>query len=114
VVSKNQYSQKKSELTASLVRLEGRNAAQVELDKLRNYEPQEKVAYEIADFSEQLTQFIANVEDILKRWGFPEHSPTRFLDKSRDLEIGGTPRRDFGKGYRAIAFSAFVLGLMKT
>jgi len=114
VFSKNEHSQKKTDLVASLARLEGRTAAQVELDRLRSYEPQERAAYEIDDFSEQLTYFVENVEDILKRWGFPDYSPTKFLDKSRDLEIGGTPRKDFGKGYRAIAFSAFVLGLMKT
>lgn len=114
VFSKNEYSQKKIELATSLARLEGSNAAQVELNRLRSYEPQKISAYEIGDFSEQLAQFVENVEDILKRWGFPEYSPTNFLDKSRDLEIGGTPRKDFGKGYRAVAFSAFVLGLMKT
>ncbi|MGX9699490.1 AAA family ATPase [Janthinobacterium lividum] len=114
VFSKNEYSQKKIELATSLARLEGNNAAQVELDRLRSYEPQKISAYEISDFSEQLTHFVENVEDILKRWGFPEYAPTKFLDKSRDLEFGGTPRKDFGKGYRAVAFSAFVLGLMKT
>jgi hypothetical protein len=114
VLSKNEFSQKKVELAAALARLEGRNAAQIELDKLRNYGPQNKASYEIGDFTEQLTQFVGNVEEILKRWGFPDYSPTKFLDKSRDLEIGGTPRKDFGKGYRAVAFSAFVLGLMKT
>jgi len=114
VFSKNEFFHKKAELISALARLEGRNAAQIELDRLRNYGPQDKASYEIDDFSEQLTQFVGNVEEILKRWGLPEHSPTKFIDKSRDLEIGGTPRKDFGKGYRAIAFSAFVLGLMKT
>lgn len=114
VSSKNEHSQKKAELAASLARQEGRNVAQVELDRLLKYEPQEKSTYEIEDFSEQLAHFLTNVEDILKRWGFPDYSPTKFSDKSRDLEIGGTPRKDFGKGYRAVAFSAFVLGLMKT
>jgi len=114
VFSKNEFFHKKAELISELTRIEGRNAAQVELDRLRNYGPQDKASYEIDDFSEQLTQFVENVEEILRRWGFPENSPTKFIDKSRDLEIGGTPRKDFGKGYRAIAFSAFILGLMKT
>lgn len=114
VLSKNEFSQKKVDLAAAFAKLEGRNAAQVELDKLRNYGPQNKASYEIDDFTDQLTKFVGNVEEILKRWGFPDYSPTKFIDKSRDLDIGGTPRKDFGKGYRAVAFSAFVLGLMKT
>jgi hypothetical protein len=114
ISAKNEHSQKKAELTGSLARLEGINAAQLELNRLQNYEPQQKMAYEIGDFSLQLDQFAQNVEEILKRWGFPDYSPTKFMDKSRDFDIGGTPRKDFGKGYRAIAFSAFVLGLMKT
>ncbi len=112
--AKNEFYNKKVELTGTLARLEGRSSAQVELDKLRSFTTPEKQSYEIDDFSNQASIFVANVEEILKRWGFPDYYPTRFLDLSRDLEIGGTPRKDLGKGYRAVACSAFVIGLMKT
>lgn len=113
-LTKNDYFQKKIELTSDLARMDGRHSAQIELDKLRNFGEREKISYEIDDFSDQLSVFIGNVEAILKRWNFPDYSPTKFVDKYRDLEIGGTPRKDFGKGYRAVAWSAFVIGLMKS
>ncbi|MYM80791.1 MULTISPECIES: hypothetical protein [Duganella] len=114
VAEKNNFFNKKAELTGALARLEGRNSAQVELDKLRSFTAPEKLSYVFDDFSSQTELFIANVEEILKCWGFPDYHPSRFVDESRDLEIGGTPRKDFGKGYRAVACSAFVIGLMKT
>jgi chromosome segregation ATPase len=114
VSAKDLHFQKKAELTAELAKIEGRATAQIELDKLKAWGPPEKAAYEIPDFSKQLDLFVKNVEDILNRWGFPEYRPTEFEDKARDLKIGGIPRRNFGKGYRAVAFSAFILGLMKT
>ena len=65
--------------------------------------------YEIPDFSKELLEFIKEVSIILTRRGFPGGNSVTFDKELRDIDIGGKPRGHFGKGYRAISFSAFVV-----
>ncbi|HDI3156931.1 TPA: hypothetical protein PMB07_003321, partial [Vibrio cholerae] len=67
-----------------------------------------------SDYSDEIFKFSKNVEAILNRWGFPDYKPTEYDKSTRDLIIGGSPRVDFGKGYRAVSCSAYIIGLMET
>ncbi|PCH49145.1 MAG: hypothetical protein COC22_07120 [Flavobacteriaceae bacterium] len=78
---------------------------QVEHDKISN-------KYEIPDFSLELQQFMQEISRVLTRWDFPNGSQVTYDKEKRDISIGGKPRGHFGKGYRAICFSAFAIGLM--
>lgn len=68
--------------------------------------------YEIPDFSEELQQLMQEISSVLIRWDFPSGNQVTYDKENRDISIGGKPRGHFGKGYRAICFSAFVIGLM--
>lgn len=59
-----------------------------------------------------LDELCVEIENILSDWDVDEHSIS-FDYESYDILIGGKKRTLLGKGYRAIAFSAFILGLMK-
>lgn len=72
------------------------------------------VEYVQPSYSNEQEIFAKKVESILKRWGFPEYEPTIYDKKTRDLVIGDSPRVDFGKGYRAISCSAYIIGLMES
>lgn len=70
--------------------------------------------------SEQLldyTKFYADLCDSIKYfltgWKYPGSENVKFDVKQKDILISGKARRLFGKGYRSISYSAFVLGLMK-
>ena len=69
--------------------------------------------YEILDFSNELNSLEKIISQILKRWDFPNGENTSFDIDTRDLVIGTKPRSHFGKGYRAICFSALIIGLME-
>ena len=68
--------------------------------------------YEIPDFSKELQQLMQEISNILIRWDFPNGNQVAYDRENRDISIGGKHREHFGKGYRAICFSAFVIGLM--
>ncbi|OQW47924.1 MAG: hypothetical protein A4S09_14095 [Proteobacteria bacterium SG_bin7] len=52
------------------------------------------------------------IQTLLKAWAFPGSDSVVFSEADLDLVIGGEKRSSFGKGYRAIAFSSFVIGLL--
>lgn len=68
--------------------------------------------YTPESFEDSAKPLVKEIQDILQRWSFPNHSPVEFDFGARDITIGGSKRGNFGKGYRAIASSAFALGLM--
>ena len=68
--------------------------------------------YEIPDFTKELQKLMQEISKILVRWDFPNGRQVFYDKENRDILIGGKPRGHFGKGYRAICFSAFVIGLM--
>lgn len=65
------------------------------------------------DYNELLQILTSHIKSFLNNWGFPEASVVDFDQKQLDIQISGKPRRLFGKGYRSISYSAFVLGLME-
>lgn len=96
------------------VGFDARNKALIELGSLRTQAGAKQASYEINTFENEVVKLVSEINLILKRWGYPEYFPTTFSVEDRDIIIGGTPRAHFGKGYRAVAFSAFVIGLMVT
>jgi len=68
--------------------------------------------YEIPDFTKELQKLMQEISKILVRWDFPNGRQVFYDKENRDILIGGKTRGHFGKGYRAICFSAFVIGLM--
>jgi len=78
---------------------------QIEHDKIAD-------KYEIPDFKKEQQQLMLEISNILVRWDFPNGNSVTYNEENRDISIGGKPRGHFGKGYRAICFSAFVIGLM--
>lgn len=68
--------------------------------------------YQVPDFSKEANDLASIISKILTRWGFPGGESVSFSNESRDIIIGNSPRAHFGKGMRAICFSAFLLGLM--
>ncbi len=69
--------------------------------------------YQIDDFSKEAYELNKKIVEILTRWDFPHGNKAAFDLDSLDIIIGGKPRSHFGKGYRAICFSAILLGLME-
>lgn len=72
-----------------------------------------RATYQINDFSKEAYELSKKIAEILTRWDFPNGNKAAFDLDSRDIVIGGKPRSHFGKGYRAICFSAILLGLME-
>ncbi len=105
-------SQAKSDIDAELSNKETRTKIFTEIGALQNQHDEILDKYEIPDFSVELQKFADEVSSILKRWDFPEGKEVEFDKKARDIKIGGKPRSHFGKGYRAISFSGFLIGLM--
>jgi hypothetical protein len=53
------------------------------------------------------------VQAILKEWRYPNLTRVTFNNERFDLFISGKDRASEGKGFRAIACSAFVIGLLR-
>lgn len=58
-------------------------------------------------------EFCQIVETILRSWNYPNLGTVSFDTDKGDLVIGGQDRADKGKGYRAVTYAAFAIGLMK-
>ena len=58
-------------------------------------------------------EFCQVIEEILRAWRYPELGTVSFDTDKADLVIGGQDRTNKGKGYRAITYAAFAVGLMK-
>lgn len=84
-----------------------------ELARLMVLVGEEQPAYAVESFNDVLEDLAAEIQTILERWSFPECVPVTFNLTERDIVIGESARKDFGKGHRAILFSAFVLGVME-
>jgi AAA domain len=59
------------------------------------------------------SEFCETVEELLTAWRYPNLGRVSFDPEKVDLVIGGQDRANKGKGYRAITYAAFVIGLMK-
>ncbi len=104
---------KKSEFLKERTKIQFRDSLLNEVGELRVQLETRTTKYEFPDFTSELTALCTSISSILKRWSFPGHESVTFDLKSRDLKIGNKPRSHFGKGYRAISYAAFSLGLMQ-
>lgn len=53
------------------------------------------------------------IQELLVEWRFPDGHDVRFDPERNDIVIGKRNRGGLGKGYRAVAYAAFVIGLMR-
>jgi chromosome segregation ATPase len=104
---------KKNEFLKERIKVQNRDSLLNEIGELRVQLENRIAKYEFPDFATELTELCKHISSILKRWSFPGHENITFDFKSRDLVIGNKPRSHFGKGYRAISYAAFSLGLMQ-
>lgn len=102
----------KHDFTALDKRVADKNKLKEELKRLGALLLEEQNGYTPESFEEAAQPLVEEIQAILHRWGFPNYLPVEFDFKVRDITIGESARGDFGKGYRAIASSAFALGLM--
>jgi hypothetical protein len=72
-----------------------------------------KVSFENRATTSVAFEFCRVVEEILRAWKYPNLGTVSFDTDKADLVIGGQDRANKGKGYRAITYAAFVIGLMK-
>lgn len=92
-------------------RLSVRARLDQELQNLIILASESQPIYAVENFNDLLVDVAEAVQAILQRWSFPECVPVNFDLAARDIIIGESDRKDFGKGHRAIAFSAFVLAI---
>jgi hypothetical protein len=104
---------KKYEFLKEREKVQSRENLLKEIGELRVQLENKTEKYKFPDFSTELSLLCKSVSKILERWSFPGHENVTFDLKSRDLVVGGKPRSHFGKGYRAISYAAFSLGLMQ-
>ncbi|PLT28157.1 hypothetical protein [Peribacillus deserti] len=57
--------------------------------------------------------FVNIIQYLLKEWNFPDLGKVLFDEKELDLNISDKFRKDYGKGFRAIGYTAFIIGLMR-
>ena len=58
------------------------------------------------------TKLCQTIKSILIDWGYSDIETVSFSEKTSDLILNGQDRNLSGKGYRALSFSAFIIGLM--
>lgn len=108
---------KAAELTRQILgvqhQINSKNKLISELGRLADGLSEEQEIYTTDEINSELAALSTSIESILQRWDFPNHHPTVFDFKSRDIKLAGKPRSHFGKGYRAIGFSAVAIGLMQ-
>lgn len=59
-----------------------------------------------------LHDFNLQISDLLTSWKYAVNPTVHFDESKRDIVINGKSRSSDGKGYRAITYSAFVIGLL--
>jgi hypothetical protein len=57
-------------------------------------------------------EFATAVQELLRTWSFPELDRVVYDTAAEDIVISGKARKDNGKGYRAITYAAFMVGLL--
>lgn len=98
-----------STLQATVAALQGRLNAVRAAQSRRVTRP----VFESRASTSSTSEFCRVVEDILRAWKYPDLRSVAFDTDKGDLVIGGQDRANKGKGYRAIAYAAFAVGLMK-
>jgi hypothetical protein len=80
---------------------------------LARKEKGDKVKFENRATTSVTTEFCKVIEGILRAWKYPNLGTVSFDTDKADLVIGGQDRVNKGKGYRAITYAAFIIGLMR-
>jgi hypothetical protein len=62
--------------------------------------------------SQSVEEFTLKVQSLLEAWKYPGLRRVTFSDEKVDLVISGKERASEGKGFRAIAYAAFMIGLL--
>jgi hypothetical protein len=62
--------------------------------------------------SQSVESFTLKVQSLLEAWKYPGLTRVTFSDEKVDLIISGKERASEGKGFRAIAYAAFMIGLL--
>ena len=62
--------------------------------------------------SQSVEAFTLKVQDLLEAWKYPGLTRVTFGNEKVDLVISGKERSSEGKGFRAIAYAAFIIGLL--
>jgi hypothetical protein len=57
-------------------------------------------------------EFAVAVQELLRCWSFPELDRVVYDTNVEDIVISGKARKDNGKGYRAITYAAFMIGVL--
>ncbi len=85
------------------------------LDRIRKarVERVAKVTFENRATTSVAFEFCKVVEEVLRAWKYPNLGTVSFDTDKADLVIGGQDRANKGKGYRAITYAAFAIGLMR-
>jgi hypothetical protein len=60
-----------------------------------------------------IEKFTLAVQAVLEEWHYPNLTRVTFNNEKFDLIISGKDRASEGKGFRAIAYSAFIIGLLR-
>jgi len=69
--------------------------------------------YDFDELSTSTTsEFCKVVQKLLNEWGYSVNTTVSFSEETCDLVIDGYDRNLAGKGYRALSYSAFCIGLM--
>jgi len=53
------------------------------------------------------------IEALLNAWRYPDAGAVRFSESDQDIVIANRDRKSPGKGFRALSYAAFTIGLMK-
>jgi hypothetical protein len=62
--------------------------------------------------SQSIEAFTLKVQTLLEAWKYPDLTRVTFSDEKVDLVISGKERASEGKGFRAIAYAAFMVALL--
>ena len=63
--------------------------------------------------SQPLETFTLAAQELLTAWKYPELTRVTFNQELIDLIVSGKDRASEGKGFRAIGYSAFIIGLLR-
>jgi hypothetical protein len=90
---------------------------QAERDRIAATAPMERRERPAVDTSSTKTsessEFCEVVEQLLKSWNFPGAGRVTFSEENEDIVVSGQDRKSHGKGIRALAYSGFILSVLK-
>jgi hypothetical protein len=108
----NTQNEKKSHLLGALYKFEQLNKFKEEEEKLENSLPisSSKDSFEHISTA-SLTPLSKSMKSVLDGYNYPKLTGVSYSEEQNDFVISGEDRNLFGKGYRAIFYSAFILAL---